>query len=251
MSATDHPGALWCPSPNFGARRDGKTPTILLMHYTAMKTAEAAREWLCTPESQVSCHYLVDEQGRITQMVRESDRAWHAGAGAWKGEGDINSASIGIEIQNKGHEHGLPPFPDAQIDAVIVLSKGIIARHAIAPERVLAHSDIAPSRKRDPGEAFPWAQLAGEGIGHFVEPEPVSGGRFFQEGDQGRPVEALQSMLALYGYDVAVNGTFDTGTALAVTAFQRHFRPARVDGIADVSTITTLHRLLTGLASVG
>lgn len=246
-SETDFPGASWYPSPNVGERREGRRPDILLLHYTAMESADAARNWLCTPESQVSCHYLVDEDGTVTQMVREAMRAWHAGQGAWKSEADVNSASIGIEIQNRGHEHGLPDFPERQIAAVIALSKDIIARHGIAPERVLAHSDIAPARKRDPGERFPWQRLHDEGVGHWVAPEPVGGGRFFQEGDRGRPVEALQSMLALYGYDVTATGDFDGATTLAVTAFQRHFRPARVDGIADASTITTLHRLLAAL----
>lgn len=242
--APDHPGAAIRPSPNFGERRDGKAPDILLLHYTGMATGQGAEDWLCEPQSEVSCHYIVHEDGRIVQMVPEEMRAWHAGKGFWKGETDINSRSVGIEIVNGGYEFGLPDYPDRQIDAVIGLSRGIVERHAIAPERVLAHSDVAPGRKRDPGELFPWARLAGEGIGHWVEPSPLGGGRFFTRGDGGQPVEALQSMLALYGYRTAITGVFDDNTAADVAAFQRHFRPARVDGVADASTIETLHRLL-------
>ena len=237
------------PSPNFGARPAGAGTDILLLHYTDMPTAEAAIAWLADPRSQVSCHYVVAEDGAITQMVPESARAWHAGVSAWKGEGDVNSRSIGIEIANLGHDHGYPDFPDAQIAAVIALGRDICARHAIRPERVLAHSDVAPGRKRDPGEKFPWHRLAAAGLGHFVEPEPIRGGRFLQIGDAGQPVEALQAMLAWYGYPVEISGRFDTGTEQVTAAFQRHFRPARVDGVADASTIATLHRLSRALAA--
>tara|TARA_R110002020_G_scaffold48634_1_gene138463 strand:- start:3578 stop:4339 length:762 start_codon:yes stop_codon:yes gene_type:complete len=238
------------PSPNHGERRDGRTPDMLILHYTGMPSAQAALEWLCAEESQVSSHYFVDEEGRILQLVPEGRRAWHAGQSHWKGETDLNSASIGIEIANPGHAAESPPFPDAQIEAVIRLCRDIIDRHAIPAERVLAHSDIAPMRKQDPGEIFPWNRLHREGIGHWVEPLPVGGGRFFQEGDSGQPVEALQTMLALYGYGVRADGSYDAETAAAIRAFQRHFRPARVDGVADASTIGTLHQLLTGLTAV-
>jgi N-acetylmuramoyl-L-alanine amidase len=245
--APDHDGADTRVSPNFGERRDGKPADILLLHYTGMESGPAAEDWLCAPHSEVSCHYIVHEDGRVVQMVPEAMRAWHAGRSRWKGETDINSRSIGIEIVNGGHEFGLPPFPDRQIEAVIALSRGIVARHAIVPERVLAHSDVAPGRKRDPGELFPWAGLAAEGVGHWVDPEPLGGGRFFSLGDRGQPVEALQSMLALYGYGLQVTGEFDAATAAGIAAFQRHFRPARVDGVADASSIATLHRLLSTL----
>jgi N-acetylmuramoyl-L-alanine amidase len=246
----DYKSACVRPSPNHGERKGGRAPDMLILHYTGMPTATAALDWLCTEESQVSSHYFVDENGVVTQLLPESARGWHAGQSSWKGETDINSASIGIEIANPGHEAGSPPFEDAQIGAVIALSRDIIERNAIPAERVLAHSDIAPMRKQDPGERFPWGLLHKEGIGHWVEPLPVGGGRFFQEGDAGEPVEALQTMLALYGYDVQVDGAFSTGTAAAIRAFQRHFRPARVDGIADASTIGTLHQLLTALPTV-
>ena len=130
-----------------------------------------------------------------------------------------------------------------QIEAVIELSRDICKRNKIAPERVLTHSDIAPSRKEDPGELFPWKRLYEAGIGHWVPEEPLGDGRFFQLGEQGEPIAALQSMFALYGYGIDVNGIFDEKTRDVVTAFQRHFRPSRVDGVADASTIATLHRL--------
>lgn len=232
-------------SPNHGPRKAALD--MLVLHYTGMASAEAALDRLCDPAAEVSAHYLVHEDGRIVQMVAEARRAWHAGVGSWRGEGDINSRSIGIEIVNPGHEYGYRAFADAQIDAVTALSLDILRRHAIRPQRVLAHSDVAPARKKDPGEKFPWDRLAAAGVGHWCAPEPISSGRFVQQGAIGRPVEALQSMLSLYGYAVPVSGVFDDETALVVTAFQRHFRSAKVDGVADASTVTTLHRLLSGL----
>lgn len=245
--APDHPGADVRVSPNFGPRRDGMAPDCIILHYTGMETGQAAEAWLCTAESEVSSHYLVHEDGRIVQMVRESDRAWHAGRGSWKGRSDVNSFSVGIEIVNPGPLAGFPDFPDVQIEAVALLCRDICARLSIPPERVLAHSDVAPGRKIDPGERFPWAHMAQLGVGHHVEPAPISGGRFLSSGDRGEPVEAFQSMLSLYGYALEINGLFDEDTRVAVEAFQRHFRPARVDGVADRSTIETLHRLLSAL----
>jgi N-acetylmuramoyl-L-alanine amidase len=243
----DFTGAEVRVSPNVGPRRDGMRPDIIMLHYTGMETAASAEAWLCDPVSEVSSHYLVREDGSIVQMVRESDRAWHAGKGSWRGRTDINSCSIGIEIANPGHAYGYPDFTDVQIEAVITLCRDIAGRHSIRPERVLAHSDTAPGRKVDPGEKFPWTQLHAAGVGHFVEPSPVRGGRFLCAGERGEPVEALQSMLALYGYGVEINGSFDATTEAVVAAFQRHFRPERVDGVADRSTIETLHRLLAAL----
>lgn len=235
------------PSANHNERRGDGVVDMLVLHYTGMQDSESALRRLCDPRAEVSAHYFVEEDGSILQCVPESRRAWHAGKSFWKGETDLNSRSIGIEIVNPGHNWGYRPFPEAQIAAVIALCGDICARHRIAPWRVLAHSDIAPERKEDPGELFPWDRLAGEGIGHFVPPVPVTGGRFFQQGESGQPVEALQSMLAIYGYNVPVNGVFDEQTSAVITAFQRHFRPERVDGIADASTIATLHGLLTSL----
>jgi len=243
-------------SPNHGERKSGPVD-ILLLHYTGMADADQALDWLCDTQSGVSCHYFIHEDGRIVRLVDEGQRAWHAGASCWAGESDINSRSIGLEIANYGHAAladpatpapaALPAFPDPQIDAVIALCADILARHEIPPYRVLAHSDVAPARKEDPGEAFPWARLAEAGIGHWVEPEPVRGGRFISLGDCGEPVEALQSMLALYGYEIPVSGRFDETTKQVVMAFQRHFRPERVDGIADASSIQTLHNLMSRL----
>lgn len=243
----DYAGATAAPSPNFGERVGGRSPDIILLHYTGMATADGALKWLRAPESQVSCHYFVHEDGRIEQLVREADRAWHAGKSFWMGEVDINSASIGVEIANAGHPGGLPDFPDLQIQAVIELCLDCGRRWGIAPQRVLAHSDVAPIRKVDPGENFPWQRLHARGVGHWVEPSPIAGGRFLLEGDAGQPVEALETMLSLYGYDVEIDGIYSQKTRGAVEAFQRHFRPQQVDGIADFSTIDTLHRLLSTL----
>jgi len=236
--------AAWLPAANIEPRREGMRPTILLMHYTGMASAEGALHWLCTPQSRVSCHYLIDEMGRITQMVREDMRAWHAGDAYWAGETDINSASIGIEIHNPGHGLHYCDFAEAQMQAVEALSLDIIARHGIRPASVLAHSDVAAWRKRDPGEKFDWARLAGAGIGHWVEPARIEGDAGFGLGDEGPEVTIVQRVLADYGYRITATGLFDSETACVVTAFQRHFRPALVNGRADRSTIDTLNRLL-------
>lgn len=232
------------PSPNHGERKDGRRPDMLILHYTGMPDAGQALQWLCNPVSGVSAHYFVFEDGQTLQLVPEGRRAWHAGAGVWAGEADINSASIGIEIANPGHDGGLPPFPDEQIAAVIALARDIVLRWSMAPDRVLAHSDTAPSRKQDPGEHFPWRRLHHDGVGHWVAPCPIQDGRFFTRGDRGEPVQALQAMLAMVGYGVPVDGVFDEATEAVVNAFQRHFRPARIDGVADASTITTLRNLI-------
>ena len=235
------------PSPNHGERQSGPTD-ILLLHYTGMPgPAEAALHWLCNPRSEVSSHYFVFEDGRVLSLVPEDRRAWHAGTGSWAGASDVNSRSIGIEIANAGHPGGLPEFPDAQIDALIPLCRDIVGRHPIPPHRVLAHSDVAPGRKLDPGERFPWRRLAEGGVGHWVEPASGGGGRFFSRGESGQPIEALQAMLALYGYGIAIDGEFGPRTEAVLAAFQRHFRPDRVDGIADRATILTLRDLLTAL----
>jgi N-acetylmuramoyl-L-alanine amidase len=243
----DYAGASVAASPNHGERIDGRRPDMILLHYTGMGTADQALSWLCSEESQVSSHYFVYEDGRVLQLVPEKRRAWHAGKSVWGGQEDINSSSIGIEIANAGHPGGLPDFPDAQIRAVAQLCRDCGDRWSVPPERVLAHSDVAPVRKVDPGENFPWQKLYLDGVGHWVEPAQITGGRFFQLGDSGQPVEALQAMLAIYGYGVDVTGQFCERTKGVVEAFQRHFRPALVDGTVDFSTIDTLHRLLSAL----
>lgn len=232
-------------SPNHGPRRPGAVVDILLLHYTGMPSAEGALAWLCDPRSEVSSHWFVFEDGRVVQLVPEDRRAHHAGVSFWQGETDINSRSIGVEIANPGHEFGYRDFPAAQVEALIELCRGILARHPIPLERVLGHSDVAPERKLDPGERFPWRALAEAGIGRWVEPAPVEpGGPALEVGAYGAEVAALQEALARYGYRAARTGVFDWQTELCVLAFQRHFRPARVDGIADLSTVETLRRLL-------
>lgn len=234
------------PSPNHGERAGGQAPRLLVLHYTGMSDAGEALQRLCNPVAEVSAHYFIFENGHVVQMVPEARRAWHAGVSVWNGITDINSASIGIEIANAGHPGGLPAYPEAQIAALTRLCQDICQRWSIRPENVLAHSDVAPARKEDPGELFPWERLAQAGVGHWVRPAPVSGGRFFSPGESGAPIEALQAMLALYGYGVDITGHYDAATEAAIRAFQRHFRPELVDGVADASTITTLRDLLAG-----
>jgi N-acetylmuramoyl-L-alanine amidase len=232
------------PSLNFGIRKGGARPSILILHYTGVQSAEAAITWLADPRSEVSCHYVIDEAGRITQMVAEGDRAWHAGAGVWAGEADINSHSIGIEIQNVGHVAGYPDFPAAQIEAVIALAREIVARHRIRPERVLAHSDVAPSRKIDPGEKFPWDVLAAHGVGHWVPAASIlADDETLALGSTHLRVAQFQTALRGYGYGIEVTGVLDVATEFVVKAFQRHFRPARVDGRIDASTFATQNAL--------
>jgi N-acetylmuramoyl-L-alanine amidase len=239
------------PSPNFEPRRGAAGATILLLHYTGVATAAKAIDWLSRPESKVSAHYVLDEAGFLTQLVAEDMRAWHAGLAVWAGETDINSASIGIEIQNKGHEAGSPDFPEAQLKVLEALCLEIVARHGIRPERVLGHSDVAPTRKMDPGEKFPWARLAAAGIGHWVAPEPVDWADPGIARDAAGPlVAAVQTMLASYGYGIEATGGVDPRTEFVIKAFQRHFRPERVDGRIDQSTITTLERLTAALPKV-
>jgi len=235
---------LCCPSPNHEPRLLGRTPDMLILHYTGMESAEAALDWLTRDESKVSCHYLVDEEGRIAQIVAESERAWHAGQSLWAGETDLNSCSIGIEIHNPGHDFDYADFPEPQMLAVEALCLDILSRHAIPPDRVLAHSDIAPGRKRDPGEKFDWERLARAGIGLWVGPASVGGDAGLGPGDEGTSVTALQQSLLEFGYGVEVTSTYGTGLGKVVEAFQRHFRPARIDGRADLSTCDTLARLI-------
>lgn len=235
------------PSPNHEERKSGLKPSILLLHYTGMASAEAALQRLCDPASKVSCHYLVDEKGRIVQMVDEERRAWHAGTGSWQGASDINSQSIGIEIQNIGHNGHYPDFSRAQMKAVVGLCRDIVERHAIRPERVLAHSDIAPARKTDPGEKFDWRLMYREGVGHWLPPSRKVKGHTLKAGDKLPAVQDLQQALRDYGYEIAVSGIYDAATVSVVTAFQRHFRPRRVDGRADPATVETLARLAAAL----
>jgi len=215
------------PSPNFDERAAGAPIDILLLHYTGMPNAADALERLCAPEAKVSAHYLIDEGGRITRLVAEERRAWHAGVSFWAGATDVNSRSIGIELVNPGHEFGYRPFPAAQMQALVALAHGIMRRHPIAPRRVLGHSDVAPTRKLDPGELFDWPFLATQGIGVWpatalvLTPPPASEG---------------PALLAAYGYDIA-------DPDAAARAFQRHFRPGCIDGGFDAETLLRLAAL--------
>jgi len=209
------------PSPNFGPRPVGID--MLVLHYTGMTSAAAALARLCDPAAEVSAHYLVDEDGTVHAMVAEEMRAWHAGRSWWRGETDVNSRSIGIELVNPGHEFGYRPFPPAQIAALVDLAQGILARHPIPPRNVVGHADVAPSRKQDPGELFPWATLAAAGIGLWPEPDAAT--------------DDAVAMLEAYGYDTS-------DPTAAITAFQRHFRPARVDGVVDGETVALLAGVL-------
>ena len=239
-----------CPAVNFGDRAEHLSIDILLLHYTGMHSGTAAVDWLCCEESQVSCHYLVHENGEIVQMVPESKRAWHAGLSSWQGESDTNSRSIGIEIVNRGHQLDYPEFPVVQINTVASLCQDILTRHPIPQYNVLAHSDVAPGRKPDPGEKFPWKILFDRGIGHWVEEAPKETGVTYQLGEEGAEIASLQTDLARYGYRIEVNGIFDKQTFDVVVAFQRHFRPSLVDSIADCSTRNTLKSLLDALTQV-
>ena len=237
------------PSPNVGERRKGTRARLVVLHYTGMASAEKAIHWLAHPESKVSCHYVIDEAGAITQMVPEAQRAWHAGASYWAGETDINSVSVGIEIQNPGHDRGYPDFAPAQMQAVAALCRDIAKRRAIRPEGILAHSDVAPGRKIDPGEKFDWAWLAREGVGHWVEPAPLDPNcaELISE-EQTAAIVETQMLLRRYGYDVEAHGKLDERTRIVLKAFQLHFRPARADGSLDRPTFDTLSRLLASLS---
>jgi N-acetylmuramoyl-L-alanine amidase len=237
-------------SPNHGERRGDPKLDMILLHYTGMPNAEDAVAKLCTRGTEVSAHYVVMEDGYVIQCVPEARRAWHAGAAMWEGESDINSRSIGIEIVNPGHDHGYPDFPRRQIAAVTALCRSIMTRHRIPAWRVLGHSDVAPARKQDPGEKFPWRLLSESGIGLWVNPAPITeGGAVFVLGESAPAIREIQELLGRYGYDIAVSGSYDPATRDVIAAFQRHFRPARVDGVADASTITTLRALLAARAA--
>ena len=229
------------PSPNFDART--KVPDMLVLHYTGMQSGDAALARLCDPEARVSSHYLVEEDGRIFRLVAEERRAWHAGRSFWKGEEGVNHASIGIEIVNPGHEFGYRAFPEAQVAAVIALVADIRTRWEIEDSRIIGHSDVAPARKQDPGELFPWKRLAEAGHGVWAEADPAPG-EPLSEGAEGVGVFALQAGLTRLGYDCAPTGKFDQNTREVVTAFQRHWVQTRFDGVADGLTRARLMAVL-------
>jgi N-acetylmuramoyl-L-alanine amidase len=198
-------------SPNFDTRK-GHRIDMLVLHYTGMESGEAAISRLCDETSKVSAHYVVGLDGGVYGMVDESMRAWHAGISSWRENTNINQRSIGVEIVNKGHELGYTTFPQPQMEAVMILCESILKRHRIPARNVVAHSDVAPTRKQDPGELFSWELLASRKIGLFPEPKNT---KQFDE-------EALKD----YGYDI-------TDMEKAIIAFQRHFRPHKLSGAWD------------------
>ena len=218
------------PSPNFDARPAGQAIDMLILHYTGMESAEAALARMGDPAAKVSAHYCIGEDGGLTRLVDEKERAWHAGEAEWGGRGDVNARSIGIELVNPGHEFGYRPFPEAQMMALTALAREILGRHPIPPRHVLGHSDVAPLRKEDPGELFDWARLAAAGIGLWPgHAEP-----------SGPPQEAgISRALAAFGY-----GYLEEDLPAVVTAFQRHFRPEGISGEMDAETAGRLNTLL-------
>mgnify|MGYP002713000724 CR=1 FL=1 len=204
------------PSPNFGDRRGDGPVDMLVLHYTDMVSAQEALDRLCDPAAEVSAHYLIDEDGRVYQMVDEDKRAWHAGVSFWRGCRDVNSRSIGIELANPGHLNGYRPFPSAQMESLARLCRSILARHPIEQRNVIAHSDVAPGRKKDPGELFQWRWLSKEGVGRWPE--------LVRASDRD-----LIGSLAEIGYCV-------DDEAAAIEAFQRHYRPDAITGEADEET---------------
>ena len=214
-------------SPNHDARPDGAAIDMVVLHYSGMETADAALARLCDPAAKVSAHYLIDEDGAVRRLVAEERRAWQAGVACWRGVRDVNGRSLGIELVNPGHEFGYRPFAEAQMAALEDLARGILARHPIEARNVVGHSDVAPRRKMDPGELFDWPRLAAAGIGLWPDSAPAD----------AADADEVKAMLADFGYE-----TEDPG--MTVTAFQRHFRPGRVDGRVDGDTAGRLRGLL-------
>lgn len=244
--------SVQCLSPNHDARPIGVAIDMLVLHYTGMKTADEALGRLCDPSAKVSAHYTIDTKGCVYAHVQEERRAWHAGVSHWAGRNAVNACSIGIELVNPGHEFGYVPFTDDQIVSLIDLAHGILSRHAIPPARVLAHSDVAPARKTDPGELFPWRRLAENGIGVWPKiknPPPPRGGRQRQRTDGpvkpdrvgGKNTDFAKN-LARFGYGVPPQ--VDVPLEAVVAAFQRHFRPSCIDGVADDECSAVLAGLL-------
>ena len=232
------------PSPNFDERKHGID--MLVLHYTGMESGQAALDRMCDPAAKVSSHYMVWEDGRIDQLVAEDRRAWHAGVSSWQGDDDLNSRSIGIEIVNGGHDFplpdgSLPPYSQPQIQALIGLCQKILATHDIPDSRIVGHSDIAPDRKQDPGEHFPWQRLARAGIGLWPDIDGTGNqaitGQGLEPGVHSAGVGRMKAMLADIGYAIDRSNTFDPACALVVAAFQRRWQPDRVTGTADLQTL--------------
>lgn len=226
------------PSPNHDARPPGVPIDVLVLHYTGMRTGEEALARLRDPAARVSSHWLIEEDGRVFALVPEERRAWHAGVSFWRGRALLNDRSLGIEIVNPGHDWGYRPFPEPQIAATIALCHDILARYSIRPIDVVAHSDVAPDRKRDPGELFPWARLAAAGVGVWPGEAPAAVDEVppLTPGETGDGVRALRATLRRIGYRVAPEGGVDEALTTVLTAFQRHWAPHRTDGVADGRT---------------
>jgi N-acetylmuramoyl-L-alanine amidase len=226
-------------SSNHDERPAGGRVDMLILHYTGMKTAQDAIDRLCDPEARVSSHYVVDEDGEILRLVPEERRAWHAGVSYWRGHHALNDRSIGIEIVNPGHEWGYRDFPAPQMAAVRDLCLSILSRHPIPAGNVVAHSDVAPDRKEDPGEKFRWDDLACNGVGIWPIRVPNLG-----TGGEIRDaigLRAVRAALVRIGYSVAPEGTLDPALSTVLRAFQRHWRPEAVTGQADGGTVARLH----------
>jgi N-acetylmuramoyl-L-alanine amidase len=224
---------------------------MIVLHYTGMRSGPEALQRLCDPSAKVSAHYLLEEDGELFRLVPEERRAWHAGVSFWRGERDVNGASIGVELVNPGHDHDLRPYPEVQIARLIALLDEIRTRWTVADEDIVGHSDVAPDRKIDPGELFPWDRLNAAGHGLFAAPSPRAAaarlGAPLGLGAEGVDVFALQAGLSRLGFDLPPDGRFDAATASAVSAFQRHWRPTRFDGRADGETRLILMTLLRSL----
>jgi N-acetylmuramoyl-L-alanine amidase len=224
-------------SPNFNERDKASPLRYVVLHYTGMVTGKAALDRLIDPKSEVSAHYLVEEDGRVFQLVDEDKRAWHAGKSFWSGVRDMNSASIGIELVNPGHQFGYRVFPVPQIAALKDLLCDIIKRHNLrAVDALLAHSDIAPGRKEDPGELFPWQELAKDGFGLWPQPEAID---YAPTRD-----DEVQNLLRIIGYDCPASGDYDRSTREALLAFQRHYEPNNLTGTPEKETVARLRALI-------
>ncbi len=245
---------IYLPSPNFSARGDAAV-SMLVLHYTGMKSAADALARLCDVQAQVSAHYVIDEDGKVYQLVEEQHCAWHAGASYWRGNKNVNNISIGIEIVNPGYEFGYRPFPAVQMQAVAGLCSDIIARHQIQPVNVVGHSDVAPLRKEDPGELFDWQWLAGQGIGvwpsvsgQWQEGTRARGGVLYDDpageisrSEIGGDAPPINNKFVTLGYEIPDR---EDGLNKVITAFQRHFRPSAVNGVWDAECDERLAALL-------
>ncbi len=221
------------PSPNWDARPPGTPIDTLILHYTGMPTGQAALDRLRDPAARVSSHYVVEEDGAVWRLVEEECRAWHAGVSCWRGHAALNDRSVGIEIVNPGHEWGYRPFPALQMAAVCDLCLGILGRHPIPGRNVVGHSDVAPSRKEDPGELFDWPGLAANGVGLWPAPLRSSG-----------TLDDVPAALRAIGYG-------EGDLAATLRAFQRHWLPGAISGQADDATRARLHAVLAAVACTG